>query len=90
MLINENENLQLEKGFRIRVKASLGGKHDKQGWPIIEGSINCGDPYGAALGNQSLMRSRRPMREVSKEDFKVAVPTNIIIPGKNSPRNIKD
>jgi hypothetical protein len=90
MLIDENENLNLEKGFRLRVKASLGGKYDKQGWPVIEGSLNCGDPYGASKGNETLMRTRKPLREVSKEDFKVAVPSNIIIPGKMSPRTIKD
>ena len=36
LVIEENEfykeTQELEKGFKIRVKTSLGGKYDKQGW----------------------------------------------------------
>ena len=56
ILNNERDNqelYELERNFRIRIRASLGGKNDKQGWPTIQGSINNGDTYAlsAAQGN---------------------------------------
>ena len=70
-----SQEKEREKGFRLRVRASLGGKFDKQGWPCIQGTINNGDTYAisAASGVESLVRIRRPHKEVSKEDFKLAV-----------------
>jgi hypothetical protein len=72
---------QLEKNFRLRVKASLGGKFDKQAWPCIEGTNNKGDTYAisAAAVNETLVRVRRPHKEISKIDFKCSVPSNILI-----------
>jgi len=63
------------------VRASLGGKFDKQGWPCIEDTNNKGDTYAisAASGNESLVRVRRPHKEISKVDFKLSVPSNRII-----------
>ncbi len=78
--------MERERGFRLRIKASFGGKNDKQGWPVVEDTLSKGDTYGisAANVNEKLMRIRRPHREISKEDFKLALPSNTLIQNKDS------
>ena len=85
LVIQENEfdkeTQELEKGFKIRVKTSLGGKYDKQGWQCVEGTLSKGDTYAisAAAINETMMRVRRPHREVSKVDFKLSLPKDVLL-----------
>lgn len=65
----------------LSFKPCFGRAHDNQGWQTINESLSKGDVYAvsAANINEQLTRVRRPHKEVSPDDFKVAVPSNKLI-----------
>ncbi len=66
-----------ELDFKLSLRPSFGGKFDKQAWKEIDlVGINIGDSYidGVSGADQSLSRTRKQYKEISHEDFKVAVP----------------
>jgi hypothetical protein len=65
----------------LSFKPCFGRANDHQGWQTINESLSKGDVYAisAANINDQLTRMRCPHKEVSPDDFKVAVPSNKLI-----------
>ena len=65
----------------LSIKPSFGRPYDEQGWPTVTETLSKGDVYAvsAANINEQLQRVRQPHREISPDDFKVAVPSNKLL-----------